>query len=115
MWKLIPANLKITDDSAEPQTQEEPAAAMPSSEEPKPMVSDERENDSIASLMHGVGVEVVSVPLDRETLNAMKSCSALAGIDVTTAFILFAKASSQEGKLALAIQGDSNGGIGASE
>lgn len=115
VWKLIPANLKITDDSAEPQAKEEPMEAMPSSEEPEPMVSDERENDSIVSLMHGVGVEVVSVPLDRETLNAMKSCSALAGIDVTTAFVLFAKASSKEGKLAFAIQGDSNGAIGASE
>lgn len=115
VWKLIPANLKITDDSAESQAKKEPVAAMPSSEEPEPTISDERENDSIVSLMHDVGVEVVSVPLDRETLNAMKSCSALAGIDVTTAFVLFAKASSKEGKLALAIQGDASGGFGASE
>lgn len=155
VWKLIPAKLRITEDSEgtqsgapsttaplpqesaaprderdralddgradrnsaadktnanPPETRDRVEAASETSEPTNSIsraehvsdtyVSDARKG-SIASIMHDVGIEVVNVPLDIDTLNDMRNFCAKEGLDVTTAFILFAKAASKEGRLTL--------------
>lgn len=155
VWKLIPANLKITDDSEEspvkdkdrttPHLPKDPTPLRASEgapenkqregesyyleqsadvaavcdldgkmravsehhgdrshpEEEKNSSSDHTPKNSITSIMHDVGIEIVSVPLDSNTLNDLRSFCAKEGMDVTTAFILFAKAASKGARLAL--------------
>lgn len=155
VWKLIPAKLRITEDSEEPQSSAPSTTAPlpqesavpadksnrgldderaggnrasdgrnanpPEAEDRGDVVSEapkrassasraERISDfyvsgvrkgSIASIMHDVGIEVVNVPLDIDTMNDMRTFCAKEGLDVTTAFVLFAKAASKEGRLAL--------------
>lgn len=160
VWKLIPANLKITEDTEESsrkgrveitspsptgqtplriseETHEvkqregeayrlgqstdvvavyDPAATAHAVSKPddgrsqqkkeRNSSSDDAPENSITSIMHDVGIEIVSVPLDNNTLNDLRSFCAKEGMDVTTAFILFAKAVSKGAKLALPRKGE---------
>lgn len=54
-------------------------------EEEKNSSSDHTPKNSITSIMHDVGIEIVSVPLDSNTLNNLRSFCAKEGMDVTTA------------------------------
>lgn len=46
--------------------------------------------------MKEVGVEVVHIPLDSESVSILEDACTKAGIDLTTAFIIFAKKVVQE-------------------
>ena len=51
---------------------------------------------STKAMMKKVGVEVVRVPLDSESVSILEDACTKAGIDLTTAFIIFAKKVVQE-------------------
>lgn len=79
-------------DCGEDEAQRQAAAPLPALAPSSP-------SSAIASLMEDVGMETVSVPLGAATLERLRAACAKAGIDVTTAFILFAKKASQDGRL----------------
>ena len=51
---------------------------------------------STKAMMKEVGVEVVHIPLDSESVSILEDACTKAGIDLTTAFIIFAKKAVQE-------------------
>lgn len=118
VWMLIPKGLKITEDNdaeAQPEERALPASSgdgvaeagsdskAVSTVEALRETSGPLEAPAIAAMIEDMGIGMVNVPLDIATLEDMEAICKSLGIDVTTAFIVFAKKTVEEGRLPLGL------------
>lgn len=118
VWMLIPKGLKITEDNDAEAQPEERALPASSGDDVAEAGSDSKavstvealretsgplEAPAIAAMIEDMGIGMVNVPLDIATLEDMEAICKSLGIDATTAFIVFAKKTVEEGRLPLGL------------
>lgn len=108
VWKLIPKGLKITEDDDAQAPSKERALPVPSEVLPPAAGAPRKEhvaleNTRFAAMMDDMGMSMVNVPLDTPTLEQLEAMCKNLGIDVSTAFLIFAKKAVEEGQLPLGL------------
>lgn len=120
VWKLIPAGLRITEEAGEEAQGTMVPEVLPEAMEPMaggdnatldmegtalhaakdvPIRDTAPDEKPVTDVFAQAGMEAVRVPLDADTLMALKAACVQEGIDVTTAFVLFAHRVAKQGRL----------------